>query len=65
METLGVGGMTGSAAAAAGTLLLMKSTTLNHFHGAAFILWTYDCIIAVLGWSKTMNMQHFISYKPH
>lgn len=53
-----VGGMTGTAAATARALLQIKSTMLNHFHGAAFILWTYDCIIAVLSGVK-YNMQHF------
>lgn len=49
---LHVGGMTGSVARAAIALLFIKSTTLNHFHGAAFILWTYDCIITVLSGVK-------------
>lgn len=46
---LHVGGLTGSAAAAAAAAtacasLTIKSTTLNHDHGAAFILGTYDCL---------------------
>lgn len=39
-----VGGMTGRVAATAGALLMIKSTMLNHDHGAVFILWTYDCL---------------------
>lgn len=34
----------GSAAATASALLTIKSTMLNHDHGAAFILGTYDCL---------------------
>lgn len=38
------GGLAGSAAATAGALLRVKSTMLNHDHGAAYILGTYDCL---------------------
>lgn len=38
-------GSTGSVAAAAGaSLMIKKSTMLNHDHGAAFILRTHDCL---------------------